>query len=87
MANPVLESKSLSLIRQGMTILAPDRGDAGDLLILLAGPCKRRFQPLRIRRERSEYDVDVSGTEWLLPMSGLLSPVSPKIPARAAMPC
>src|SRR6185436_14593358 len=70
MADPVLESKSFSFIRQRMTMLAPDRGDAGNLLILLAGSCKSRLQSLRIRSERSEYDVDVSGPEGLLPMLG-----------------
>ena len=38
--------------------------------VLLAGACERRFQPLRIRSECSEYDVDVSGPEGLLPMFG-----------------
>ena len=49
-------------------MLTPDRGDAGNLLILLAGSCKSRLKPLRIRSERSEYHVDVSGPEGLLPM-------------------
>ena len=70
MADAVLESECLSFIRQSMTILAPDRCDARDLLVCLLGACERRFQLLRVRRECGDDDVDVSGSERLLPIFG-----------------
>src|SRR5277367_5054096 len=53
-----------------MTILPPDSGNPGDLLVLPAGSCERRFEPLRIRSKRGEYDVNVRGPKRFLPMFG-----------------
>ena len=68
MADSIFEPKSFFFMRENMTILPPDRGDAGQLLVGLARPLERCLQMFRVWRECGHYHVDIRQAERLLPV-------------------
>src|SRR5688572_4392507 len=68
MANAVSVTKWLLLIRQRVTILAPDRFNAIHALIRLARPRKNFLKPFLIGRHGYDHNVNVWCSEWLLPL-------------------
>ena len=87
MADAVPEPEGFRFRRQGLAIQAPEGGDPVEIRIRRPRARKYTLESRRVGGERTEPDMDIGGSERLLPMLGALSPTSPNCAARAAMPC
>src|SRR5262249_47161206 len=70
MTDAVPESEWFLFGGQRMAVLAPDRSYPWQFLVSLPRLIKRRLEPLGIRRDRYEDDVDFRCPERLFPISG-----------------
>src|SRR6476660_9283536 len=68
MTDAVLESERFFLTGQHMTILTPDRRDALEFLVTFPGSFERCLQPLSIRREGGNHDMDLVCSERFFPV-------------------
>ena len=68
LADPVLEAEGGAPRRQLVAVLAPDHLHPGQVLVGAAGPLDHRRQPRGVGRQRRQRDVDLGGSERLLPV-------------------
>ena len=68
LADPVLEAEGRPPARELVAVLAPDHLDARKLRMRAARLLDHGLQPLAVRGERRQSDVDVAGAERLLPV-------------------
>src|SRR5215207_5595483 len=69
-AHAVSITEGLFLGVERVTILPPDSCNTRQLPIRLPGALQRRLEPLSIRRDRGQHDVDLRRSERLFPFVG-----------------
>ncbi|WP_256102816.1 hypothetical protein [Streptomyces sp. Ncost-T10-10d] len=70
MADAVAIAEMLGLGGQRVTVLPPDRGHTGKVVVRGAGPIEGRLQPLGVRRDCREHHMDIRRAQRCFPVLG-----------------